>query len=359
MKKMILALVVLTTSLVCLPVFSQSGNEPVAQGLPGDSLNLYAVLDVFQKSPTLKEFERALNEWETNINNLDLNNDNVIDYIEVVGKKNNNSFSVILRVAINSNEYQDVAVIEGHKNYSGKVVVQIIGDEDLYGKYYIVEPSFSETPNPGYVGNQRVIVSQNDVYYVNDWPIIAYLFSPIFSVYISPWHWGFYPTYWHPWTPVFFHVYWDFNRRYYVNNFYRRSGYLRYPVSHSYYINRRQSSPVVRQYRREGRYDRVYDGRTYKRPIAPERRVIAPSTRQGRPSTTRPATRKVQPSTTHPPMRQEQPSTRQVQPSTTRPATIQVQPSTTRPPIRQEQSAGARPSANPSSEKSNKPGNRR
>jgi hypothetical protein len=376
MKKTFFALLVLTTSLLCLPVFSQIGNEPVALGLPGDNLNLYAVLDVFQKSPTLEEFERALNDRETNINNLDLNNDNVIDYIEVVANKNNNSFSVILRVAINSNEYQDVAVIEGHKNYSGKVIVQIIGDEDLYGRDYIVEPSFSETPNPGYVGNQRVIVSQNNVYYVNDWPIIAYLFSPVFSVYISPWHWGFYPTYWHPWTPVFFHVYWDFNRHYYVNNFYRRSGYVRYPVSHSYYINRRQSSPVVRQYNREGRYNRVYDGRIYGRPIAPTRRTITPSSRQLSPSRTRPSTRQMQPSTTRPSTRQGQPSTtrppaRQMQPSTTRPSTRQgqpsatvpparqMQPSATRPSVRQEKPSGARPSVNPSSDRSNKQGNRR
>lgn len=352
MKKIFFALVVFAASLFCLPAFSQIGSDPVALGLPGDNLNLYAVLDVFQKSPTLEGFEKALNDRETNINNLDLNNDNVIDYIEVVANKNNNSFSVILRVAIKSNEYQDLAVIEGHKNYSGKVIVQIIGDEDLYGKDYIVEPSFSETPNPGYLGSQRVIVSRNDVYYVNDWPIIAYLFSPIFSVYVSPWHWGFYPTYWHPWSPVFFHVYWDFNRHYYVNNFYRRSGYVRYPISHSYYINRRQSSSVVRQYRKEGRYDRVYDGRTYKRPMAPESRVIAPSTtrpstRQERPSTTRP-------STTRPSTRQEEPSTRRVQSSTSRPSTRQERPST-----RQDRPSGTRPRANPSSDRSNKSGNRR
>jgi hypothetical protein len=354
MKKIFFVLVVFATSLFCLPAFSQIGNDPVALGLPGDNLNLYAVLDVFKKSPTLEEFERVLNDRESHINNLDLNNDNMIDYIEVVADKNKNSFSIVLRVAINRIEYQDVAVIEGHKNYAGKVIVQIIGDEDLYGKDYIVEPSFAETPNPGYVGNRSVVVTGSDIYYVNDWPLIIYFFSPAFSVYVSPWHWGFYPTYWRPWSPIFFHFYWDFHRHYYVNNFYRRSSYVRYPVSHSYYINRRQSSPVVRQYREEGRYDRVYDGRTYKRPIVPESRVIAPST-------TRPATRREQSAA-----RQEQPSTRQVQPSTTRsatrqeqPSTRRVQPSTTRPAIRQERPSGTRPSANPSSVRSNKSGNRR
>lgn len=356
MKRIIFVLVVLTTSLLCLPVFSQTGNEPISLGLPGDNLNLYAVLDVFQKSPTLEDFERTLNDKETNINNLDLNNDNVIDYIQVVGNRNrdSNSFSVILRVALNSNEYQDVAVIEGHKNYAGKVIVQIIGDEDLYGNDYIVEPSFSETQNPGYVGNQRVMVTGNDVYYVNDWPIIAYLFSPMFSVYISPWHWGFYPTYWRPWSPVFFDIYWGFNSRYYTNNYYRRSGYIRYPNNHSYYINRRQTSPTVRQFRSEGRYNRSYEGRTYRRPMAPDRRTIAPSrpTRSVTPSGTQPRVRRVMPSTTRP-------ATRPVAPSTTRPAARPVAPSITRPAARPVAPSTTRPLTKPSSNRSNEPGNRR
>ena len=79
MKKIILSFVFLTTCLLSFPVFSQIENEPIALGLPGDNLNLYAVLDIFQKSKTLEEFERAINSKDRNINNLDLNNDNLID----------------------------------------------------------------------------------------------------------------------------------------------------------------------------------------------------------------------------------------------------------------------------------------
>jgi hypothetical protein len=46
-------------------------------GLPGDNLNLYAVMDLFQKSETLEGFERDLNAENTRINNLDLNGDNL------------------------------------------------------------------------------------------------------------------------------------------------------------------------------------------------------------------------------------------------------------------------------------------
>lgn len=378
MRKIIFALVVLTIGLFNSLVFSQVQNEAVALGLPGDNLNLYAVLDVFQKSATLEEFERTLNDKKNNINNLDLNNDNAIDYIEVVGNKKGNSFSVVLRVAINSNEYQDVAVIEGYKNNAGKVIVQIVGDEDLYGKDYIVEPAFSETQNPGYTGNQKVIVTENNIYYGNDWPIVSYLFSPLFSVYVSPWHWGFYPSYWNPWAPVFFDIYWGFNSRYHHNDFYRRSSYIRYPVNHSYYFNRRQSSPIVREHRQEGRYNGIYNGRTYRRPDVPEARIIAPPTRSIIPSIIRPQipsgthqpmrqnvpsapqqSRPQMPFGTHRPMRQNTPSASQT-PSETRQPARQATPSVPRPSIIKESHSAPRPAANTAPDRSNKPdGNRR
>lgn len=59
MKKNFLFFTILMTSLFSIPVFSQTDNEPVALGLPGDNLNLFAVLDIFQKSKTLEEFEKS------------------------------------------------------------------------------------------------------------------------------------------------------------------------------------------------------------------------------------------------------------------------------------------------------------
>ena len=52
-------------------------------GLPGDNLNLYAVMKLFQESETLEAFERDLNNEDSRINNLDLNGDNMVDYITV------------------------------------------------------------------------------------------------------------------------------------------------------------------------------------------------------------------------------------------------------------------------------------
>ena len=371
MKRIVLFFVVLMTGFTTSSAFSQTGNEPVALGLPGDNLNLYAVLDVFKKSHTLEEFERVLNDKSSNINNLDLNNDNIIDYIEVKSYKTGNFHSIILRVAINSKEYQDVAVIEVTKNTSGKVIVQIIGDEDLYGKDYIVEPSFSETPNPGYLGNKKVIISANVDYYANDWPIVLQLFSPTFSVYVSPWHWGFYPVYWQPWTPIFFHFYWDFNRHYYTNNYYRRSSYIRYPVHHSYYYGRRQSSPIVRQNREAGRYNNIYQGRIYNRPMMPKRRNTTPIRRYEAPSRERseiksgnPAGARPQsPLISRPQSRSETPSVNRPQPRPqTAPAVRPQSPAQVllvkKPFIRQRAPAANRPAGNPPSDRSNRPNKR-
>ncbi len=378
MRKIIYVLGILITGLLSLPMFSQIENELVALGLPGDNLNLYAILDVFQKSPTLESFERAINDRDSHFNNLDLNNDNAIDYIEVVSNRKGNSFSVVLRVAVNGNEYQDVAVIEGYKNKDGKVIVQIIGDVELYGENYVVEPSRSEIPNPGYMVNRKIFINRYaiGVYYVNDWPIVMSLFLPTFSVYISPWHWGFYPSYWSPWSPIYYHVYWDFHSHYYHNNYYRRWGYVRYPVNHTYYYtNRRKSSPVVRQNRLEGRYDRVYDGRNYKRPNVPEARRISPTKRYESPSIRRSQSRSEIPSGTRQPMKQAVPSAPQTHPrpqipSGTRqpikqavPSAPQTQPrpqtpSGARQPMKQAVPSAPRPSTRPETHSTARPSSR-
>lgn len=284
MKKLVFFLGILATCLLSLPLFSQIQSEPTALGLPGDNLNLYAVLDVFQKSKTLEEFERVINSRDSNINNLDLNNDNIVDYIEVVSYKEGNSYSIVLRVAINRYEYQDVAVIDVNKNSSGRINIQIIGDEELYGKNYIVEPYYSETRNPGYAGNENIIINNydNGILYADYWPIIIHLYSPAFRLYISPWRWGFYPSYWSPWTPVFYHNYWRYHYHYYRNRPYRRTIYVRDPIHYSYYSTRRNYSPIVRRNRIGGHYNRVYDGRVYKRPEAPARpldRILRRETR--------------------------------------------------------------------------------
>src|SRR5687767_4854203 len=139
MKKNLLSLLVIALTVACLPAFSQAKQDTAALGLPGDNLDLYAVLDLFQKSKTIEEFEKSLNLEKTAINNLDLDLDKKVDFIKVVTKQEKEDFTFILQIAVSKTETQDVAVILVTKDKDKKISMQIVGNEDLYGKNYVVE----------------------------------------------------------------------------------------------------------------------------------------------------------------------------------------------------------------------------
>lgn len=81
------------TAALCLLSFRTGAQQEQERlDLPGDNLNLYAVLKVFQASETLEAFEKSLNDASNNINNPDLNGDNETDYIEVVDNVDGNSY---------------------------------------------------------------------------------------------------------------------------------------------------------------------------------------------------------------------------------------------------------------------------
>lgn len=192
--------------LLNVPVFSQTGDQTVKDstllGLPGDNLDLYAVLELFQKSKTIEDFEKSLNDEKTAINNLDLNLDGKVDFIKVVTKKNGDDFTFILQVDVSATEKQDVAVILVSKDKNKKVTMQIVGDKDLYGKDYIVEPKTQTTPavtaNPGYTGSDPVKVSvpaSTTTVIVESAPIVQYVYSPVYVPYVPPYYYGFYPPY--------------------------------------------------------------------------------------------------------------------------------------------------------------------
>src|SRR5210317_2142688 len=119
MKTRYLSILLLTLSLISFSSFSQTENEEPLLGLPGDNLDLYAVLDLFQKSKTIEAFEKSLNEEATGINNIDLDNDGNIDFIKVVTEKDGDNFLFILQDPISKEETQDVAVISVSKDEAG------------------------------------------------------------------------------------------------------------------------------------------------------------------------------------------------------------------------------------------------
>ena len=194
-----LSLLVVAMSLLCSPVFTQAQEDSTAMlGLAGDNLDLYAVLTLFQKSKTIEAFEKSLNDEQTKINNLDLNLDKKVDFIKVTTKKVDSSFSFILQVDVAKTETQDVAVIFVNKE-KGNVTIQAVGDPELYGKDYVIEPKgqSSVTANPGYTGADPVVVNvpATTTVVVQSAPIVQYVYSPAYVPYYPPYYYGYYPPY--------------------------------------------------------------------------------------------------------------------------------------------------------------------
>lgn len=243
-------------------------------GLPGDNLNLYAVMKLFQESKTLEGFEKSLNDEKSRINNLDLNGDNFVDYISVLDYADDNVHNIVLQVAINSIENQDVAVFIVQQYSDGQVQIQLIGDEELYGKNYIIEPISDDplaglTPNPGYVGNaarNEVVITTS--YQVAKWPVVRYIYLPNYLVWRSAWNWNYYPSYWNPWKPYYWHYYYGYHYNWYNSyySYYHRGHYPRYNRWNDfYYSSKRSHSRYVSNRIKTGYYNNTYSKPNQKR----------------------------------------------------------------------------------------------
>src|SRR5688572_22078464 len=265
MQNMPQTLLAVMMMFICLhPAFSQTAtdstqtNDSTLLGLPGDNLSLAAVLDLFQKSKTIESFEKSLNEEKTGINNLDLNLDQKVDFIKVVTKQKDSSFSFILQVDVSEKEKQDVAVILLDKDKKGKITLQIVGDKELYGDGYIIEPGAagtSVTPNPAYKGPDPVVVKVQaapTTIAVESAPIVQYVYSPVYVPYTPPYYYNYYPAYFAAFTVMAVGIYRH-------NNYYHH-GYHHTTVIHNHnnfnnYNGDRNYSDRVQHNKAEGRYN--------------------------------------------------------------------------------------------------------
>lgn len=176
---------------LCLPAFSNPAKSqenvtvvaPTSEAAQG--LDLVAVAELFKNARNLEEFERRLNDPETGVNNLDLNEDGNVDFIRVVEEADDDVRLIILQVPLAENEFQDVATIEAEKE-DEEVRVQVHGNEELYGPSYYVAPT---------------------VVHVHVWPIFGWIWRPAYRPYRSVYYFGFYPRWWRPFHPVPVHVY--------------------------------------------------------------------------------------------------------------------------------------------------------
>ena len=264
-------LVITSTLALLATAWSMVGAQEYPEeylGLPGDNLNLYATMKLFQESETLESFEKNLNDENSRINNLDLNGDNYIDYIMVIDYVDGDVHSIVLRAALNKDETQDVAVFTVQRLRDGSVQVQLVGDEALYGKNYIIEPIYAdsgETPNPGYIGNSgnnnNVTVVRTTTYEVAAWPVVRYIYLPTYVSWHSSWYWGYYPSYWNPWRPFYWHTYYGYHYNYHNHYYghYRSWNYNRCNNYNNFYYNNIRSHSSRVDYRiKSGHYNTTY-----------------------------------------------------------------------------------------------------
>jgi hypothetical protein len=206
-------------------VGTANAQEPAngdSTGLPGDNFSLQGALQMFQQSSSLEDFEKRINTQGNYVNNLDLNNDGETDYIRVVGQMDKDVHAIVLQVPVSELENQDIAVIEIEKTGDTTAILQIVGDEDIYGEQTIVEPDGggdedeAEEGKPGggpyfdaAAGSQyRIVVN------VWFWSPVRFVYAPVYRPWVSPWKWRAYPKWWRPWRPLAWHVYHPLRRHY-------------------------------------------------------------------------------------------------------------------------------------------------
>ncbi|MFN0036339.1 MAG: hypothetical protein ACKVUS_14840 [Saprospiraceae bacterium] len=243
-QKLIPLLSIFLLALFSPPLSAQSETEADSTGLPGDHFSLEAAIELFKKSDSPEDFEKRLNSENNDANNLDLNEDGEIDYIRVVGNQDGDLHALVLQVAVSETESQDVAVIEIEKQGAENAILQIVGDEDLYGAQTIAEPFEEERVKNG--KDKGPAVRRAPVRIVVNvwlWPSVRFMYRPGYRVWVSPWRWRAYPTWWRPWRPHPFRVFYARARPFRAH--YHVVGVHRVHRAHAVYAPHRRHSTVV------------------------------------------------------------------------------------------------------------------
>lgn len=228
-------------------------DEPT--GVPGDNFDLQGALAMFQKAASPEDFEKLLNVKDNNVNNLDLNNDGEIDYVKVIDRNDKDVHAFVLQVPISDKEDQDIAVIELEKTGNETAVIQIVGDEDIFGEQVIIEPNGDNEDNAVSEEWYKTNLVRSGPYYNPDeslgivvnvwfWPSVRFVYAPLYRPWVSPWRWRHYPVWWQPWKPFAWNI-WHPRRVVYHRNFVivRTNRIAR---AHTFYTPFRTTSVTVR-----------------------------------------------------------------------------------------------------------------
>jgi len=143
-----------------------------------ENLDMEAVASIFGESEDLEDFEKKLNDPDTQISNLDLNEDGEVDYLRVIETSKDETHLVTIQAVIGKDRFQDVATIDVEKDSDGETQIQVVGDVYMYGPNYIIEPVYVHPP-----------------------VIFVWFWAPYYNPWYSPYYYGYYPPYYRPWRP--------------------------------------------------------------------------------------------------------------------------------------------------------------
>jgi hypothetical protein len=240
-------------ALIAGHTFAQGGeavNLQDSTGMPGDNFSLAGALKQFQEATSMEDFEQRLNTEANGVNNLDLNQDGETDYIRVEDHSEGNAHAIVLQVPVNETESQDIAVIELEKTGAETAVLQILGDEEIYGEQIIVEPGDAEpgnmeSENPSGRGPYSPEIIDRPAVVVNvwRWPSVRFVYAPAYRPYVSPWRWRHYPGWYKPWRPAPWRRHWVVCTPFRAH--FRPITTHRVVVAHGIYRPHRRTSVVV------------------------------------------------------------------------------------------------------------------
>jgi hypothetical protein len=200
--------------------------EVRAAGDTAEGLDLQAVGALFAEAESLEAFERALNDEETGVNNLDLDDNGQVDFIRVVEEVADQTHLVVLQVCLGDDDYHDVAIIEVERTGDDEVQMQVHGDEELYGPDYYAAPS---------------------VVHIHTWPIIVRMYRPGYRPYVSAYRWRHYPRWYKRRVPVAVPVYQKRVVHYHRKPTFVVSRTTRVRTAHKVHYKPRRSARVVKK----------------------------------------------------------------------------------------------------------------
>lgn len=148
-----LGILAVLSLILCTQCSSKKTYSTTVTSYAADNLDLKAVTALATEVKTAEELEKKLNDPATKINNLDLNEDDKIDYIkvtEITGDQK--GFSLTVEVPSEKGvEEQEIATIQFDLT-KDKQRVQTHGNRYIYGPgyYYYGRPRYSMFPIGGY-----------------------------------------------------------------------------------------------------------------------------------------------------------------------------------------------------------------